>query len=465
MMKAGMQRRMAAVLVLLVGAAAWAQWNPAGGQWGKTEPTDVRVMTYNIRDHICRNALKAEGYNGWCALARVVAAMKPDILLLQEAGDNTGNGTPGGGDSVDQLTITLGLFLRGGTDPFSPGGPVGAYVQKYAPGYDLPYVWVSSLTDGYNRNVILSRFPFADLNGDGVSQRPSPATVSADLYAWGGNGGIRGFMFAELDLPNAVYAGDLVVGNAHLQSGGTSSDLTARERAARNVAYYIDYLLNGAGGTVPDPRNKIADVPPATRILGPTTPVIIGGDWNEDEAANGRKGPAEWLTRAELTGGADGTDRDRSDMLFDASLEPRSNTRDTHNAGGKLDYIAWQDSIATLRRSFIFYSNELWNSPSWIPPELIGFPNAAYWVSSVASDHRPVIADFILPLTPPGTPADLNCDGAVNFDDIEAFVLALSGRAGYESAYPDCRWLNGDLNGDGTVNFDDIDAFVAALAG
>ena len=464
-MNAGMRRWVAGALVLLAGTAAVAQWNPATGQWGKTEPTDVRVMTYNIRDHICRNAVKAEGYNGWCALARVVAAMKPDVLMLQEAGDNDGNGTTGGNDTVDQLTITLGLFLRGGTDPFLPGGPVGAYVQKYAPDYDLPYVWVSSVTDGYNRNVILSRFPFADLNGDGVSQRPSPATISADAYAWGGNGGIRGFMFAEFDLPDAVYAGDLVIGNAHLQSGGTSSDLSARERAARNVAYYIDYLLNGAGGTLPDPNNKIADVPPATRILNPQTPVIIGGDWNEDEAANGRKGPAEWLTQAEAAGGTDGTDRDRTDMLYDASVEPRSNTRTTQNSGSKLDYIAWQDSIATLRRSFIFYSNELWNVPSWIPPELIGFPNAAYWVSSVASDHRPVIADFILPAAPMGVPADLNCDGVVNFDDIDPFVLALSGQAGYEAAYPACRWLNGDLNGDGAVNFDDFDAFVAALAG
>jgi len=60
---------------------------------------------------------------------------------------------------------------------------------------------------------------------------------------------------------------------------------------------------------------------------------------------------------------------------------------------------------------------------------------------------------------------DLNCDGRVDFDDIDAFVLALGGAAAYEAAYPDCQWLNGDCNGDGTVNFDDIDAFVAVLSG
>lgn|GEM_PF-6552999 len=59
---------------------------------------------------------------------------------------------------------------------------------------------------------------------------------------------------------------------------------------------------------------------------------------------------------------------------------------------------------------------------------------------------------------------DLNCDGLLNFDDIDAFVLALGGQAGYEAAWPDCRWQNADCNGDGSVDFDDIDAFVSVLS-
>jgi len=56
---------------------------------------------------------------------------------------------------------------------------------------------------------------------------------------------------------------------------------------------------------------------------------------------------------------------------------------------------------------------------------------------------------------------DMNCDGDVDFDDIDAFTTALSGQATYEAAYPDCRWLNADCDGDGDVDFDDIDAFTA----
>ncbi|MEW6200281.1 MAG: endonuclease/exonuclease/phosphatase family protein [Planctomycetota bacterium] len=454
--------RFLALWLPLAAVAATAQWDPPQGQWGKTDPRDVRVMTYNIYDHICRNADKSETAKPWHALARLVAALRPDVLLLQEAGDNDGNGTPGGLDSVAQLERTLDLFLHGGIDPFLPGGPVGAYVQKYAPGYDLPFIFVSPLNDGYNRNVLLSRFPFGDLNGDGLATRGDISGILPDLYAPGGNGGIRGFLFVELDLPDLDYAGDLVVGGAHLKAGQTQSDKDERERAARNVAYYVDYLFNGGGTGVPDPRGKIMDNPPATRILDADTPVVLGGDWNEDELTNGRKGPAEWLVTAELLGGTDGTDRDRSDATYDASVEPYTGSRATQANGYKYDHLAWQDSIATLRRSFVFYSNSLAAAPAWLPPELAGYP-PPYDASRTASDHRPVIADFVLP--PPTWPkGDLNCDGRVDFGDINPFVLALSNPAGYQVLYPGCPLLNGDINSDGRFDFGDINPFVALLA-
>jgi hypothetical protein len=58
---------------------------------------------------------------------------------------------------------------------------------------------------------------------------------------------------------------------------------------------------------------------------------------------------------------------------------------------------------------------------------------------------------------------DLDCNGVVDFFDIDPFVLALSGQTAYESAYPECLWLNGDCDQDGDVDFFDIDAFVALI--
>ena len=59
---------------------------------------------------------------------------------------------------------------------------------------------------------------------------------------------------------------------------------------------------------------------------------------------------------------------------------------------------------------------------------------------------------------------DLNCDGVVNFADINPFVLALGGQAAYQAQFPNCHWLNADCNSDGVVSFADINPFVALLA-
>lgn len=62
-------------------------------------------------------------------------------------------------------------------------------------------------------------------------------------------------------------------------------------------------------------------------------------------------------------------------------------------------------------------------------------------------------------------PGDLNCDGVVDFGDINPFVIALTGYDAYRAAFPACRWLNADCNGDDAVNFADINPFVALLSG
>jgi len=63
-------------------------------------------------------------------------------------------------------------------------------------------------------------------------------------------------------------------------------------------------------------------------------------------------------------------------------------------------------------------------------------------------------------------PGDMNCDGVVNFGDINPFVLYLSNFGAWQSAFPGCPAENGDINGDGTYpSFGDINPFVALLAG
>ncbi len=60
---------------------------------------------------------------------------------------------------------------------------------------------------------------------------------------------------------------------------------------------------------------------------------------------------------------------------------------------------------------------------------------------------------------------DMNCDGAITFDDIAPFVTALVSEASYAAQYPNCERLNADANSDSLVNFADIDSFVVLLVG
>ncbi len=58
---------------------------------------------------------------------------------------------------------------------------------------------------------------------------------------------------------------------------------------------------------------------------------------------------------------------------------------------------------------------------------------------------------------------DVNCDGSVDFFDIDPFVTALSGPDVYYQVQPNCNWLNADTSRDFAVTFGDIDPFVALL--
>ena len=144
----------------------------------------------------------------------------------------------------------------------------------------------------------------------------------------------------------------------------------------------------------------------------------------------------------------------------------------TYPWGNPLAYINWQ----TWANGAMVSSGAIGDGQQWIDMgTIIGFYDPAGWdqlllqckdLNSVDPNLQALVLDNVNVqlLEAPPRPGDLNCDGVVNFADIDPFVLALSGQAAYEVQYPDCRWLNADINGDGAVNFADIDPFVACLS-
>ncbi len=435
-------------LLALTAIPAHAQWDPNNGDWGKEVSTDLRVMTWNVQDGLCRSNDKLDTLGDWNALVRIVAALEPDILILQECADNSGNGTGSGADSTSQLETVAELFIHGGADPFN-GGNVGSYIQLFKPGYDLPFMFASTNTDAFNRNMILSRYPIADINGDG-SAEISDFIVLPDAYQSGGDGGIRGFQFAEINLPDEVYAGDVVVGNAHLKAGGGGSDFDQREKAAENTAYYIDYYYNGAGTGTSDPNGKVI-IPSGGSILDPNTPVIWGGDLNEQPNSGG---PSEFMTRAQNFGGTDGTDRDRSDSTISSASQPISGETGTQGSSSRLDYLLWQDSIATARRQFIFRSSGSGMGVAQLPFPVSTYPIVPTGASNAASDHRPIIIDFIMPLAvadPCPAPPDYIDDNMLNLQDVFGYLNL------YNFGDPEADLVEPF----GTLNLQDVFAYLA----
>ncbi len=67
----------------------------------------------------------------------------------------------------------------------------------------------------------------------------------------------------------------------------------------------------------------------------------------------------------------------------------------------------------------------------------------------------------------PALPAagDMDCDGALDFADINLFVLALTDPAAYAIDQPGCDVLVADVNDNGSAGFDDINPFVALFTG
>ncbi len=440
------------LLLILASGAAHAQWDPGNGQWGKSDPADLRVMTWNVSDAICSTNDKDDSFSNWNAVVRIIASMKPDVIVLQETADNSGNGTGSGADSVQTLITVADLLLHGGADPFE-GGTVGSWVQKYDPDFDMPFVFASSRTDGFNRNLVLSRYPFVDLNGDGKEIYDDIPFIGPNGdCAPGGNGGIRGVQVSEIDLPDEVYAGDLVILSGHLKAGGDSDDHDQRVTAAQNAGYFLHYGLNGAGTGQSDPEGNIFESPSIQTILDDFTPALVMGDLNEDEQRNGgTRGPADWFANGCSAGGSDGNDRDLSDMTIDDAREPFTNSRATIGSS-KLDYILYQDSIAQLRRAFLFNSSPA-NANGGIPPELATFPVNPALASSIASDHLPVIVDLILEPAGVDCPADLTGDGVVDASDFFAYLDL------FAAEDPDA-----DITGDGTIDGNDFFAYLDLFA-
>ncbi|UCG34239.1 MAG: endonuclease/exonuclease/phosphatase family protein [Phycisphaerales bacterium] len=349
----------------LPAAPAFA-WDPENGDWTRASATFVRVMTWNVEKGLgpgvdTTPATSSTIGSAYDYIGRICQALDPDVIAFQEVQYG----------SVSNCTTAL----QNWADQFFGAGT-----------FD---VFVSSETDNFNRNAILSRYPFASLNGWGATQNdlpfilPGPGGIPP-----GGDGGIRGWPHAGIDLPDGTFGADLMVGCSHLKAGGTSDDYQQRLDAAQNIAYYLNYALN----STLDPEDILPNQPPSALPVG--TGVVLMGDMNEDENYNYRDGPVKWMSEWYPAVSDDGTDRDWTAARPDQATDPISGSRDTQGSQNnrKIDYVITPDSVITVIEEFIFNSRTAGPADA-LPPQLDGLYSANY-ASEYASDHRPVTLDL-----------------------------------------------------------------------
>lgn len=115
-------------------------------------------------------------------------------------------------------------------------------------------------------------------------------------------------------------------------------------------------------------------------------------------------------------------------------------------------------------------SAQEWAYAEWRVSDFVA-PTSMIHVRFTVNDTDPgsvmeaLIDDFAVRILSCQEPlaGDMNCDGVIDGQDVQGFVLALIDPAGYASTYPDCTFLNADVNLDGATDLQDLDGFVQLL--
>jgi hypothetical protein len=95
------------------------------------------------------------------------------------------------------------------------------------------------------------------------------------------------------------------------------------------------------------------------------------------------------------------------------------------------------------------------------PPGLPNYEACVAW-----TDFRNPFYDAYFDHAFAGCVGDMNCDGVIDFGDINPFVTFLSNFAAWQGEFPGCNAANGDINCDGVFgqgSFGDINPFVALM--
>jgi hypothetical protein len=145
----------------------------------------------------------------------------------------------------------------------------------------------------------------------------------------------------------------------------------------------------------------------------------------------------------------------------------RANVVNFDNSG-RGGWIGLTDQAA--EGDFVWISGEPVTYTNWSPGEPNNAGLGENWTQFLGdvgtwndNADAPAVQVFgVVEVAPPFADGDVNCDGHVDFFDIDPFLLALFDPAAYAAAFPGC---SADINHDEHVDFFDIDPFLGCLFG
>ncbi len=295
----------------------------------RSADADLRVLNYNVNwDHIFPE-VKQETADRF---ARLVRAIDPDIVLLQEVRR-----------SSEVAAALLNTLL--------PGADGDAPWQVFRGG----------------NNVIASRWQLRD-----TLAHPTPK-------------GDREIAFALVDLPDERFDVDLYVSNNHYKCcDGERNDPRRQRQSDAIISWWRD--ARTPGGEIDLPAGTPLIIAGDLNIVGGFGPVetLLTGDI-ADESAYGPDAPADWddSTLTDLhplhngDGPADYTWRNDGD-----EWDP-----------GRLDFMIYSDSVLTVTNAFVLntatMSDEALAEAQLERHDVLLAPPGRF-------DHLPIVADFRL---------------------------------------------------------------------
>ncbi len=328
--------RSAILLLLLSIPASLLAFNPQAGDFSKTEPTDVRIVSYNLFMTFLEDSSTDAPYT------RVFQTLAPDVIALQELDSNTPD------------SMILNFF-----DETLPYGEGSWEIHR-------------GIATGNIQNAIVSRYP--------ITMRRMDTFPTSDA---------RGVTIGLINLPDDLYEQNIYLMAVHFKccnSNGTENPrrqrhadaIAAWQRTARSTGGSVtlpqgtpmialgDFnLVGGPGGDQPEQTLITGDIQD-TNTFGPASPP----DWDGSNAL-------DVTPQDPFTGG---TNTWRS-----TDTNPRS----------RLDRFFITDSVVTVRNSFILNTNSM-NSTQLSSAGLQPGDTRA----ENTSDHLPIAMDLVLELKP-----------------------------------------------------------------